>query len=172
MPIDTSPPGSAVGDHAVDPSPGENGGEVYFTKKFMENDNENSSLIFSPPLGFVDGQFFSPPAFDLLLGEEGASSRDGLSSPTTDLFLGKERDSPSKLRAATRSCARLMSVRQVSALDRAKLRKAALLEADSSGPSSVRCQRISKKVLKKSALCGVKLTGVEAEELHKFVQRG
>nr|CAD1837083.1 unnamed protein product [Ananas comosus var. bracteatus] len=108
--------------------------------------------IVSPPIGSVDGDFISPPATDLLPDEEGASLRDW--------------------RASTRSCARLTSVRQVSALDRAKRRKAVLLEGEFSGSTSVRYQRNSKKVLKKSALCGVKLTGVEAEELHKFLLRG
>lgn len=84
-----------------------------------------------------------------------------------DVFPAKEQACPFDQRLSTRSSARLTSVRQVSALERAKLRKATLLEGQFSG-----CQRKNRKVLKKSAQCGVKLTGVEAEELQKFLLRG
>nr|CAD1823324.1 unnamed protein product [Ananas comosus var. bracteatus] len=85
---------------------------------------------------------------------------------------GKVEASPSISMGSTRSSARFDSARKVSMLERAKLRKVFLLEGETSGATSLPRQWNSKKVLKKGAQCGVKLSGVEAEELHKFLLRG
>lgn len=79
---------------------------------------------------------------------------------------------PSILAGPTRSSARLNSARKISALERAKLRKVALLEGETSGATSLPRHWNINKVMKKSALCGVRLSGVEAQELQKFLLRG
>ncbi|XP_020084915.1 uncharacterized protein LOC109707794 [Ananas comosus] len=90
-------------------------------------------------------------------------------APDTVPMLGKVEASPSVSIGATRSSARFDSARKVSMLERAKLRKVFLLEGKTSGATSLPRQWDSKKVLMKGAQCGVKLSGVEAEELHKFL---
>nr|CAD1824987.1 unnamed protein product [Ananas comosus var. bracteatus] len=93
-------------------------------------------------------------------------------APLTDEMTSEVGSPLCVRRGPTRACVRLKSVGNVSALDRAKLRKAFLLEGENSEPKPAEGSRIVRKVVKKSAQCGVKLTGVEAEELHKFMMRG
>nr|CAD1817515.1 unnamed protein product [Ananas comosus var. bracteatus] len=72
---------------------------------------------------------------------------------------GEVEASPSTLIGSTRSSARLDSARKVSMLERAKLRKVKLLEGETSGATSLPCYWNCKKILKKGARCGVKLSG-------------
>lgn len=138
----------------------------------------------SPVGGSVLGVTYGKPSGDLNTGVSSGLlvERDGARTASS-LVVSAGADPKQRLssevgeampdpRVATRSSARLTLARQVTALARAKIRKSALLEGEISGSSLVRCQRSAKTVLKKSALCGVKLTGLEAEELHKFLQRG
>lgn len=76
------------------------------------------------------------------------------------------------LRGPTRASARLLAVAKGSALDRAKSRKACLLEGDSGTPRNLTRKWSCKKVAARGEKCGVKLTEGEAEKLHKFILRG
>lgn len=75
------------------------------------------------------------------------------------LLTGEEGVSSPRSGVPTRSCERLMSTRKMPVLDRAKLRKAALIEGENSRSTYITRQRIIRKVQKKSAHCGVKLSG-------------
>nr|CAD1823532.1 unnamed protein product [Ananas comosus var. bracteatus] len=92
--------------------------------------------------------------------------------PLTGEVAGVDGVPRSVCHGSTRASVRLKSTGTLSVLDRAKQRKAFLLEGENSGATYAECSRNIRKVMKKSALCGVKLTRVEAEELHKFMMRG
>nr|CAD1841211.1 unnamed protein product [Ananas comosus var. bracteatus] len=75
-------------------------------------------------------------------------------------------------RVSSRASARLVSSPKISVMERAKRRKARILEGDCSSSGSLASRWSSSTVRAKSAHCGVKLTVAEAEELHKFMLRG
>nr|CAD1830315.1 unnamed protein product [Ananas comosus var. bracteatus] len=79
---------------------------------------------------------------------------------------------PSVRRGPTRSSPRARDPAIISALERAKRRKAILLEGAISSSAKLARKWSSKKVLSKGARCGVKLSEVDAEELHKFMLSG
>lgn len=96
-------------------------------------------------------------------------------TPTPDAIpmgIGHVVGSMGDSKAPTRSCARLLSVTKMPALDRAKRRKAILREGETNNPRNLARKWSSKKVAAKSARYGVKLTEFEAEEPHKFILLG
>nr|CAD1831137.1 unnamed protein product [Ananas comosus var. bracteatus] len=121
---------------------------------------------------YVGGDDLGPEA-NLPVASPGAASGEDLNNPFIVPLPDVEEGLPScEWRRPTRSSARLKSSASDSALERAKRRKAILLEGEISSSRTLARKWNSKKVLAKSARCGVKLTVTDAEELHKFLLRG
>nr|CAD1817695.1 unnamed protein product [Ananas comosus var. bracteatus] len=104
-------------------------------------------------LGAADGESFDNP-------------------PLVPCSEGEADFPPVELRGPTRSSARLGSSAKDSALERAKRRKAIRLEGETSSSTTLARKWNSRKIMEKSARCGVKLTQNDAVELHNFMLSG
>lgn len=142
-------------------------------------------------VALLSGPYFQPSVGDL--GTESVQHEDGdgldiietTAEGRADTTLTRDRRSSShsgstgELRGPIRSSAgpirssaRPISAARGTVLDRAKSRKASLREGECSNPSNLARKWNCKKVAAMSERCGVKLTELEAEELHKFILQG
>lgn len=85
---------------------------------------------------------------------------------------GAEEDLPNVGRSQVWRSPRVRESPFLPALERAKHRKAVMLEGLGTSSAKLTSRWSSKKVLVKGARCGVKLSEVDAEELHSFMLSG
>lgn len=156
-----------------------------FFSAWVDRPSPTGHLLSGPPLGPNAIQDFAPPGLaNLDRASRGQANMDFAytgqatcdapmyaveTNTTLPLLVMVPISHSSDTRGPPRASVRLQYSTKDSALERAKRRKAQLLEGGSSSAGTVARKWSCKKLLSKSSLCGVKLSEADAEELHKFL---